>query len=141
MPIYDYQCEMCGLTEEHYVDPTNRMLPCPRCGCWARRIFSSGHTFANQGTNIYSENPAWLKDTIQIVDKEGGQHCQEFIRNPTRENYHNWMKGEGLRPLERGEKGGKSKSDYFTKEQGQKRAERLFRQHQQRNRIELGGRG
>jgi hypothetical protein len=40
----------------------------------------------------------------EVVDKDPSKaHCREFLKNPTRHNYQEWMRGEGLRPMEDGE--------------------------------------
>jgi hypothetical protein len=72
---------------------------CKFCGFHntKRLISATSHYCGN-------EEPAWLRKTVEIVDKDGGRHCQEFIKHPTRANYRKWMKGESIRPIEPGEK-------------------------------------
>ena len=60
------------------------------------------------GPNLANESPDWIKSIREVVEKGSDKpHCQEFLKNPTRDNYKKWMKGEGLRHLEAGEKPGR----------------------------------
>jgi putative FmdB family regulatory protein len=99
MPIYEYLCDDCGGTEERIYPVTNirKSVKC-RCGGKAKRIITaSGHFTANQ-------DAAWIRSVREVVSKDPRKkHCQEFLKNPTRQNYHNWMKQEGLRPLDKNE--------------------------------------
>jgi putative FmdB family regulatory protein len=97
MPLYDYECQVCGHTEEHFVEPQEEVLTCSKCGAEAKRIFSAGHHHPN-------EDAEWIRSVLEVVDKEGGRAAQEFLKRPTRTNYQNWMKETGLRHLEPGEK-------------------------------------
>jgi putative FmdB family regulatory protein len=99
MPLYDYECPRCGKIEEHYALPDEKEMACS-CGVMARRIFSPGNKHPN-------EDAGWIASVLEVVDKEGGPHCQAFLKDPTRTNYRNWMKAEGLRPFEDGEKPGR----------------------------------
>jgi hypothetical protein len=60
---------------------------------------------------IKKENPSWMYKTLEVVNKDGGRHCQEFLKNPNRDNYKGWLNGEGLRPLEEGESMKRKKVD------------------------------
>lgn len=134
MPLYDYQCELCGYTTEHFTHPDEQELECEMCGGVAKRLFSSGHA----NPRYDSEHPGWLRDTLEVVDKEGGRHCQEFLHNPSRENYRDWMRGEGIRPMERGEeKMHRPDWDAHTKEM----TEKVWDAHQKRHRLVLHDRG
>jgi len=124
MPLYDYQCESCGYIEEHYVSPDERVMVCSQCGGEARRIFSPGNNHPN-------EDAGWIRSVLEVVDKEGGPHCQEFLKHPTRTNYQNWMRGEGLRHWERGERPQKK---HFDEE---KHTQKLWNELQQGRRIEV----
>ena len=66
------------------------------CGGRAKRVYLNFN-------GIKKEDPMWLNGTLEVVNKDGGPHCQDFLKNPNRSNYKSWMKGEGLRPLEEGE--------------------------------------
>lgn len=96
MPLHDHSCPDCCITFEAVVKWDEREARCPDCGKMVSRSYLSFN-------GIKKEDPNWLRDTLEVVDKDGGQHCQDFLKNPTRSNYHGWMKGEGLRPLEEGE--------------------------------------
>jgi len=77
-------------------------VECPFCKGIARKIISI------PGSNLASESPDWIKSIREVVEKGSDKlHCQEFLKNPTRDNYKKWMKGEGLRHLEVGEKPGR----------------------------------
>lgn len=97
MPIYDYECDKCGHREEviHSVHEIYAKI-CPRCedALLTRIISASGQYLGNQ-------DAPWLRSVLEVVDKESkAPHVVEFRRNPTRENYRKWMKGEGLRPAD-----------------------------------------
>lgn len=96
MPIHDYKCTYCGHESEEIVKWDEYKIPCMMCGGSAKREYKSFN-------GIKKEDPNWLGETLEVVNKDGGAHCQEFLKHPTRRNYDSWLKGEGLRPLERGE--------------------------------------
>jgi len=97
MLIKDYLCESCGETTEYYVkSPIPKFIPCPVCKGHAKKIISMRQT--------EPIDCAWLKSVTEVVNKSSkAPHCTEFLKSPTRQNYKNWMKGEKLRPLEKGE--------------------------------------
>lgn len=77
-------------------------VKCPSCKGIARKIISI------PGSNLASESPDWIKSIREVVEKDSDKpHCQEFLKDPTRDNYKKWMEGEGLRHLEAGEKPGR----------------------------------
>jgi len=96
MIIHDYMCR-CGYEFEVVVKWDEYTAHCPICENDAKRVYKGFKGIAH-------EEVEWLKDTLEVVDKEGGQHCQDFLNHPSRRNYKAWMKGEGLRPMEEGEK-------------------------------------
>ena len=98
-PVYDFCCRAGHITE-HYTPLRTKHIKC-QCGLRAKRIISaSGHFVAD-------ENAPWIKSVLDVVDKDSKKaHVQEFIKNPNRENYHKWMRGEGLRPVDQTEHGG-----------------------------------
>ena len=125
MPIYDYLCpndhefEAIARIEE-------RALHCPECGREAVRILRAG------GTNLSNEAAPWLRSVLEVVEKDSTKpHVVEFLKNPTRSNYKAWMRGEGIRHLEPGEKPRKEELD------PRRHAEKIMRLRQQRERIEL----
>ena len=52
-------------------------------------------------THSFRDDASWLPSVLEVVDKEGGPHCQRFLQNPTRQNYKAWMKGEHIVPMEK----------------------------------------
>lgn len=104
MILYDFQCEECNQTSEHGFDISDcpQDTPCPSCGGRAVKIISI------PGAHLASESPEWIKSIRDVVEKNSGKpHCQEFLKDPTRDNYKKWMKGEGVRHMEAGEKPGR----------------------------------
>ena len=112
-------CRECG---------TALLLTCSQCGGEAKRIFSPGNNHPN-------EDAEWIRSVREVVDKEGGPHCQAFLKDPTRTNYENWKKTEGLRHLESGEKRYRPEFDL------DKHTERVFREHQRASALEIRSRG
>ncbi len=100
MPIFDYECCMCGLTHEviTFSDDNEDKL-CPHCQIgMAHRIISCGRCYTG------NEDAPWLKTVPEVINKDTDNPvAKEFIKNPTRSNYKAWMKSEGLRPLENNE--------------------------------------
>ena len=98
MPVYDYECDSCKTITESIEHYNTEIIVCERCNhCFARRIISAS------GPNCANQDAEWIRSVLEVVDKEGGKHCQRFLKNPTRKNYNAYMKGEGIRPLESGE--------------------------------------
>ena len=96
MPIYDVQCNSCRFTEEVYAPPNQEDFTCSRCGKDARKIITLGRNHA------FEDNPVWIQSVLDVVEKDSGKpHCERFLKEPTRANYKTWMKGEGIRPMER----------------------------------------
>ena len=101
MPIYQYEC-VCGEDTERITSISQYQdeISCPHCGEPASRVFaSSAHYCGNQ-------DATWLKSVLEVVDKSDAASPaeKEFVKNPTRWNYKQWMKSRGLRPLEAGER-------------------------------------
>jgi putative FmdB family regulatory protein len=130
MPIYAVQCELCGANDEILAGINERKTICKKCGAgWTRRIP------AVPGANCHNDDAAWIRTVLEVVDKEDrSPHTVEFRNNPTRANYKAWMKGEGLRPVDHGERINKPELDV------QRHSELLMRRHQERKRIYVGGR-
>lgn len=98
MILVDFKCKECGLIEEKIVDNDVVTTECSKCGNETAKIFSPPGS-------VHTEYPAWLKDTLEVVDKTSDKpHVRRFLEDPSRTNYLAWMKGEGIRHLEDGEK-------------------------------------
>lgn len=98
MILVDFECLKCGYIFEDIVPWDIFTSQCPRCNNKkAKRIISTGKVYNG------NQDADWLKSVRDVVDKDGSRHCQEFLKNPTRDNYKRFLKGEGLRPLETGE--------------------------------------
>jgi putative FmdB family regulatory protein len=104
MPLYDYSCKQGHVTES-FESPSIKRIICPQCGGRARRIFSFG------SVNTANEDAAWIRDIVQ--DKRGigvvsrtstAPHVRAFRENPTRANLKAYMKGQGIRHVEAGER-------------------------------------
>ena len=130
MPIYDFVCDNCNLTEEH-VEPVEReQIPCGHCNGTMRRIFSPGG-------GAFNEDAAWIRSVLEVVSKDSAKPAtQEFLKHPTRSNMLNWMRSEGIRHLEEGEK--PAKRDYDAEHR--RRTEYAERRHYERKSIRVGGR-
>lgn len=98
MPILvDFECELEHRTE-HLVEAGTERLQCPVCGEPAMRIISFGASFRR-------EDAPWLNSVHVVVDKESKDPAtKRFLETPTRLNHREWMKSQGLRPYEAGEK-------------------------------------
>lgn len=127
MILHDHWCKFCGTSFEELVNWDQREIPCPSCGKTAERYFKSGCA------NTMPIDAGWLKSLVEVIDKDSNKpHCIEFLKNQTRDNYHNWMKGEGIRHLEPGEK--PSKPEPFNMD---RHTEKVAELRQQRNRLEV----
>lgn len=97
MILNDFLCTSCGHVEEQF--ETKRTIKCSKCGKDSKKLISVS------GVNTFTQDARWIRSIREVVEKGSGkQHCEEFLKDPTRKNYQNWMKGEGLRHLEPGEK-------------------------------------
>jgi putative FmdB family regulatory protein len=99
MPIYQYECADCNKSYERIF----KISSCPEflfcnCGAKAQKVISASKV------NCSNQDAKWIREVRDVVNRRGGQHCQDFLNEPTRKNYHQWMKGEGLRHLEKGER-------------------------------------
>ena len=138
LKLWDFKCITCDFVFEDIVKGDILTTDCKKCGLEAERIFTpSGQYLGNQDAD-------WIKTVIDVVDKDNNSpHVQEFIKNPTRDNYHRWMKKEGLRPLEIG--GSQHGEDYYNKrarEEAEKNhvphiTEAVMKLRRERQRIEL----
>lgn len=126
MILYSYECRKCGnITDQYFnMNDTHPDLQCGKCGGVSRQVIGI------PGPNLASESSPWIRTVLEIVDKEGGQHCQEFLKDPTRTNYERWKKFEGVRHMEAGEKPGRPEHKEIT-------TEMLMKQKRKREAITL----
>lgn len=97
MPAYDYRCTQCDLIHETFyrMNDKPKTIPCPECG---------GESVSHPSIGaILGDEAAWLNSVREVVDPSGGEHCQRFLRDPSRANYKDWMQKSNLRHLEPGE--------------------------------------
>jgi len=98
IPLYDFKCTKCGNIDERIEHHTAELVGCSKCKGVAKKIISV------RGPNCSNDNSQWVRSVLEVVDKDSkAPHVVEFRKNPTRQNYRKWMKGEGLRHLEPGE--------------------------------------
>lgn len=131
MIIHEYQCELCEDVTEHLVESDNipDITHCPICNGNAVRIVSISHTAP--------VDSAWISDVLEVVNKKSPDaHCKEFLRHPTRSNYKAWMKGEGLRPLEDGER---VMPEDTSKERLADKKKQMHKLYKERNAITING--
>lgn len=128
MILADFECRK-GHINEHLIESSVTVRKCPTCGGRSKRIISQS------GQYLGNLDAGWIRSVLDVVDKDSNkQHVREFISNPNRETYKRWMKGEGIRPLDRAEPV-RPKVDYeAAKEQ---RDRRLMDNLMKRNRIEI----
>ena len=130
--VADFECSQCGETTEMMVARGAKFADCPTCGSPAKRIISFGKV------NMVNENPSWLKSVTDVVDKSNpARHVQEFIKNPSRRTYKQWMRGEGIRPLDHSEKGGPPQHRTPPEPDLTRHMEEVTRRHFERKRIEI----
>ena len=97
MPLYDYECLSCKTVFEKLAG-VNETVYCPNCDFESKRLISV------PGVNCSNDDAEWIRSVTEVVDKEGGPAAQQFLKNPTRTNYKAWMRAEGLRHWEKGER-------------------------------------
>ena len=132
-PIYDFQCsnQDCNHVAERVVRLDTEAIECPVCGHEAAKVFSP------MGACAFNQDAAWIRSVLEVVSKDSAKpHTREFLKNPTRENMKRWMKAEGIRHLENGEK--PAKFDYEADHR--RRTEYAERRHFERKAIRIGGR-
>lgn len=96
MPLYDFQCRSCGRTFEELDAAEAPALACPGCGGETSRLVSVGRG--------YRADAEWIASVTEVVDKDSrAPHVRAFLAHPTRRTCREWMRGEGIRPLEAGE--------------------------------------
>ncbi|MFZ5812845.1 MAG: zinc ribbon domain-containing protein [Thermodesulfobacteriota bacterium] len=96
MPLYDFQCRSCGRRFEELGAADAPAPECPGCGGETRRLVSVGRG--------YRADADWIASVAEVADKDSrAPHVRAFLARPTRRTYREWMRGEGIRPLEDGE--------------------------------------
>jgi predicted ATPase len=129
--LVDFECQECGYIHEEYILSGINVLNCPNCGGHSKRIISIGQVYTG------NQDTSWLRSVLEVVDKSNpARHVQEFIKEPNRRNYKKWMEGEGLRPLEMGEKGIKREKD---PEQDKRIMRDMMKSYVKRHRIAVRG--
>lgn len=129
MPSYPWKCPSCGIektTTSTIADKpaASGALECIHCDDFMVQQVAL--------IKVHGDEAEWLRSVTDVVDSDGGKHCQEFIDTPSRSNYEKWQKGEGLRPLEPGEE----KKKVVTKKEKvasrHRQVSNLAKQHQDR---------
>lgn len=124
LKIFDFECPKCGTVEEHMVSYGD-IVYCEPCKCIMKKVFS--------GTARKPDTAGWITSVLEVVDKDSPKpHVREFLKNPTRDNYKRWMKGEGLRHLEEGERSRPKEAPDINKI-----THEILSKAQERRRIEL----
>ena len=95
MPLFDYSCPICGYKVELFTFNGVEFADCPNCCGEARKQFSFGQSAP------FQEDAAWISSVREVVSKDGDCAVdREFLKNPTRKNYREWMKFHKLIPVE-----------------------------------------
>lgn len=127
--LFDYECPQCQTIEEHMVAAHDEVVSCEKCGAVMAKVFVSA------GSRL-PDDAAWIKTVLEVVAKDSTKPAtREFLRNPTRENMRRWMKAEGVRHLEDGEK--PARIDYEADHR--RRTEYAERRHFERRAITVRG--
>ena len=134
MILSDFECQnkKCQYIEERLCNSNQEWTQCPKCGEDFKRIISLGRVYAG------SETAPWLKSVLEVVDKDSKKpHTQAFLKNPTRDNYRKWMKGEGLRPADYTEHGGPPTFRKPPLPDTEKMAQDIYRRHRERKSLSV----
>jgi putative FmdB family regulatory protein len=102
--IYDYQCQSCGVVQEHiqsvHVDLPDT-LKCPRCGKDSEHVILVAPGVATSGMQHMTQDVAIGKDADQrwnrIIDKKA---ARDKIRRESGKSGLEWT-GGGFRPHDR----------------------------------------
>lgn len=98
MPLYDFKCSKCDEIFERFAPQQERVCKCAKCG------FEQAHRIVSIGRSAYRPDATWLESVLEVVDKtDKNPATQAFLQDPTRHNYHAWMKAKGLRPMSENE--------------------------------------
>lgn len=81
MPTYDYECEACGHSFEHFQSITSALLTkCPACGKKKlQRLFGTGAAVVFKGSGFYQtdyRSESWRKGA-ESAKKESGPAATE----------------------------------------------------------------
>lgn len=107
----------------------DEVVSCEKCGAVMAKVFVSA------GSRL-PDDAAWIKTVLEVVAKDSTKPAtREFLRNPTRENMRRWMKAEGIRHIEDGEK--PARIDYEADHR--RRTEYAERRHFERRAITVRG--
>jgi predicted nucleic acid-binding Zn ribbon protein len=101
MPVYDLECQECGVIKEHILSVSQMEkggFECGECQGVMKVIISASGQYCG------NDDAGWLKSVTDVVDPTTGPAAAEFYKNPTRAGYKKWMKESGIRPREHGEK-------------------------------------
>ena len=134
MIISDFECKRCKKVHEAIVSNTATKHNCPICGRPAKRIISLGKVYTG------NQDADWIKSVVDVVDKESPrQHVRDFVKNPNRETYKAWMKGEGIKPMDYTEHGAPPVARKPPDPDLSGLTQRLVERHRERNRLEVKG--
>ena len=131
MPIADYECK-CGRTTEYI--RVGRLPDTIRCECGgtAEKIITM------TGVHCGNSERGFYRDALEVVDKENpSRHVQEFVKDPKKDTWKRWMKGEGIRPMSEGE-GGRRPTEKDRKAKHEAVTHVLAKKQVERNRITIG---
>lgn len=139
MPIYQYECPSCYNQQEHILSVSEMErfeelaetiggvggLLC-ECGAIMKHIQAIGGQYCS------NEDADWIRSVREVVGHDNPlPEAQRFMKDPTRQNYKTWMKAQGLRPLENGEKRQQPEFDINA------HTEKIMQRRQKRRRIEI----
>ncbi len=128
MILADFECP-CGAIHEALIDWSEKERTCPKCGQTSRKIVSVS------GVNTANQDSPWIRTVLEVVDKDSpAPHCREFLKDPTRRNYHRRMRGQRLRPMEPGEEKAFRRNEQT---EHARRVEFCKRRHYDRKRLEI----
>jgi hypothetical protein len=131
MVLSDFECQ-CGNIHEALISHDAQSDICPACGDMARRIITLGCSSGSQ------EAPVWIKSVFDVIDKTDKRpHVREFLKHPTRSNYKNWMKGEGIKPVDYTEHGAPPVYQRPPEPDMNAVSKQLYERHRERQRIEV----
>ena len=91
--MYDWECSAGHVFEA--MAPTTSFKKKCSCGRMAKKIIS--------GRGALNETPAWMKKTLEVIDKDDPQ-ARELLKTGSRTALKHYMKAKGLRFLDDGEK-------------------------------------